>query len=113
MTTITPKALFEGVALTTSNATLYTSPTNTKTSIQSASFVNISASAAVMYLYLVESGGSASAANAAICGLVLASGATYQCPELVNQILEAGDAIAARSGSSSAISGRASGAQVA
>lgn len=112
MTTIVPKALFEGTALTTTNATLYTSPANTKTSIQSASFVNISATASVMYLYLVESGGTANAANAAICALSIASGATYQCPELINQILEAGDIISARASANSSISGRASGATI-
>ncbi len=112
MTTITPKALFEGTSLTTGNVTLYTSPSNTRTSIQSASFVNVSAGAIVMYLYLIESGGTATAANAAICGLSIASGATYQCPELINQVLEPGDLISARA-TSAGISGRASGAQIA
>ncbi len=112
MTTVTPKALFEGTALTTGNVTLYTSPANTKTAIQSASFVNTSANAVVMYLYLVESGGSANAANAAIAGLAIASGATYQCPELINQVLEPGDLISARATAGTSISGRASGAQI-
>jgi len=113
MTTVTPKALFEGTALTTSNATLYTSPANTRTSIQSASFVNVSGTAAMTYLYLVESGGTANAANAAICALTIASGATYQAPELINQIMEPGDSIAARATAGTAISARASGAQIA
>ncbi len=113
MTTITPKALFEGTAVTTSPVALYTSPTNVKTSIQSATFINASGSGAVLLtVYVVPSGGSANAASAAISALSLAVNATYQCPELINQVLEAGDAITAQA-SAAGISGRSSGAQIA
>jgi len=112
MTTIVPKALFEGTALTTSNVDLYTSPTNVKTSIQSANLVNTTAGAVIAYVYLIESGGTASAANAAICALSLGGNATYQCPELVNQVMESGDKITAHASANASISFRASGAQV-
>ncbi len=113
MTTITAKALFEGTAVTTSPVSLYASPSNTKTSIQAASFVNASGSGAVLLtVYVVPSGGSANAASAAIAAMSLAVGATYQCPELINQVLEAGDGLTVQA-SATGISGRASGAQIA
>lgn len=111
MTTITPKALFEGTALTTTPVALYTSPANTKTSIQSANVVN-TGNTALLTVYIVPSGGSANAASCAIASYSMATGATYQCPELINQVLEAGDAITAQTSAGTTLDMRASGAQV-
>lgn len=112
MTTLTAKRLVEGTALTTANATLYTSDTGTKTVIQAASVLNVSAGAVVMYLYLVPSGGVAAAANAVIAASI-AAGATYPCTEIINEVLEPGGFISARASSGTSISITSSGVTIA
>lgn len=108
MTTVTPVRLIQGTALTTGNVTLYTSAAGTKTTITAANVLNISANAIVMYLYLVPSGGSAAAANAAIAAS-LAAGVAYPCTEIINEVLEPGDFISARASSGTSLSITAAG----
>lgn len=112
MTTVTALRLIQGTALTTSNVTLYTSATGTKTVIQASSVLNESANATVMYLYLVASGGTAAAASAAIAAS-LAAGATYPCSEIINQVLEPGDFISARASGGTSLYITASGVTIA
>lgn len=101
--TIAPKTLYTGGQLTTSAATLYTSPTNTKTIITQATFTNVDSVARLLTVYVVRSGGSASAANTLIKQLSIASGATYVSPELAGQILATGDFIQALADANTAI----------
>jgi hypothetical protein len=108
----TPAKLVAGSQLTTAAATYYASPTNTTTVVRAMQLVNTSANAAKVTVYLVPSGGTAGAANTIISNLALAAGETYNCPEAINAVLEAGDTIQALSDTNAAISMQASGIQV-
>lgn len=108
----TPAKLVAGSQLTTTAATYYTSKPNVKTIIKSMQLVNTGTNAARATVYLVPAGGAAGAANMVIASINIAPNATYNCPEAINQVLEAGDMIQALSDTASAISMQAAGIQV-
>jgi hypothetical protein len=108
----TPAKLVQGSQLTTTAATYYASKPNVKTIIKSMQLVNTGANAAKATVYLVPAGGTAGAANTIIAAVNIAVGATYNCPEAINEVLEAGDTIQALSDTTSSISMQASGIQV-
>ena len=91
----TPTVLVAGIQLTGSAATYYTAPTGNRVTIKSASVTNTTAGVVALTLYRVPSGGSASAANTIVSAKNVAVGETYNCPELVNKVLHAGDTIQA------------------
>lgn len=93
--TTTAKRLVSGSQLTGSAATYYTAPTLTKTIIKSAQLTNTTAGAVACTVYLVPSAGTAGATNTVISARSIAAGETYNCPELVNAVLEAGGTIQA------------------
>lgn len=107
-----PAKLVQGVQLGTTAASEYTSPANTKTIIKSCQLTNTTSTAATATVYLVASGGSPGAANTVISAVNIAPGATYNCPEVINQVLMPGDSIQALAGTASAISMQAAGIQV-
>jgi len=76
--TVTPVVLYTGGQLTTSAATLFTSPANTKSLITDWSFVNTDAVARLLTVYVARSGGAASAANVLLNAIPLAAGQTYR-----------------------------------
>ena len=88
--TTTAKRLVSGSQLTGSAATYYTAPTLTKAVIKSAQLTNTTAGAVACTVYLIPSGGTAGATNTFISARSIAVGETYNCPELVNAVLEAG-----------------------
>ena len=98
--TITPTPLYLGGQLGTSAATLFTAQANAKTVITQVTFNNTDTVAHTISVYLVRSGGSASAANQVIgtptAGHSLAAGENYSALELVRQILAPGDFIQAK-----------------
>lgn len=87
--------------LTTSNATLYTVPAATTTILKSMDFVNTSSSAATLTVYVVPTGGSASAANALISGRSIAGNDNLGWEG--EMVLNAGDFIVAVAGTTSVI----------
>lgn len=91
----TPTVLVAGVQLTGSAATYYTGTTGNRTTIKSASVTNTTAGVVALTMYRVPSGGSAGASNTIISARNIAAGETYNCPELVNKVLHAGDTIQA------------------
>jgi len=93
--TLIVKRMVAGSQLTAAAATYYTSPAVTKATIKSAALVNTTAGAVLCTVYLVPSGGAAGATNTVISGKSLAAGETYTCPEIINQVLEAGGMIQA------------------
>jgi hypothetical protein len=93
--TTTAKRLVAGSVLTGSAVTYYTAPTATRAIPRSAQLVNTTASAVSCTVYVVPSGGTAGAANTVISGKSIAAGETYNCPELVNQVLEPGSTLQA------------------
>jgi len=92
---LTLKRLISGSQLTAAAVAYYTAPANTKATIKSAALVNTTAGAVVCTVHLVPFGGSASATNTFISARSIAVNETYTCPELINQVLEAGGMIQA------------------
>lgn len=93
--TVTARRLVPGSQLTGAAAAYYTAPTNTRAVIKAATLTNTTAGAVAVTVYLVPSGGSAGATNVLISALNLAAGAAYACPELINQVIEAGGSLQA------------------
>lgn len=100
---ITPKTLYTGGQLTNAAATLFTSPTNTKSVITQAAFTNVDTVARLLTVWIVRSGGAASDANILIDEKSLAAQETYVSPELAGQILGAGDFVQAKADANSVI----------
>jgi hypothetical protein len=92
--------------------TQYTAATGVRTIVDKFTATNVTASAATLAVNIVASGGSASAANVILQTKTLASGECYTCPELVGQILNAGDFVSTLAGTASAIVIRMSGREV-
>ena len=107
----TAKVLVAETLLTNATATYYTcgSATNNvlSTGIKSCCITNATAGAATVTIYLVESGGTAT--NPIVSAVNVAAGATYLCPELMNQVLTLGATIQAKSNLNSTLAIRASG----
>jgi hypothetical protein len=73
-------------------AITYTVGTGLKSRIVAASIVNTEAATSyTCNVYKIPSGDSAGAANKIINTRTIQGGETYPCPELIGQILEAGD----------------------
>lgn len=104
MTTLTPKVLYTGGALTNVAAALYTCPPNTRAMITTATFLNTNVAAQTLTVYIVRSGGAAGTNNTIIGPALSLPGAPaqgYVSPELPQQQLAAGDSIWAYSPSAS------------
>jgi hypothetical protein len=100
---LSPGVLYLGGQLTTSLATLYTSPANTKTLITKVVFTNTDTVARLLTVNLVRSGGSASSANILINGQSIPAGGSYEATELEGQILNAGDFVQAKADAGSVV----------
>ena len=93
MATITPKRLISGSQLTTSVATYYTVPANTKAVIRNLSISNTTATAQTATLYLVPSGGTAGATNQLVTTHTVPAHSEWQCSIASGHVLEAGGTI--------------------
>jgi hypothetical protein len=113
--TITPKSLFGESTVSTAAAAVYTVPANTTVVISRMVATNVAAAGAQLTLWIVRSGGARADTNilvgASAAGQVLSAGASE--PYVVNGaaglVLNAGDAIHAKSDTASAINLVASG----
>jgi len=92
--TVDAKRLVAGSQLTAAAATYYTAPAATKAIIKAATLLNNTGGAVTVDVHLVPNGGSATAANR-VLRKTLANDTGHTCPELVNQVLEAGGTIQA------------------
>lgn len=90
-----PTVLVAGVQLTGAAVPYATGSTGNRTTIKSASVTNTTAGVVALTVYRVPSGGTAGASNTVISARSIAVGETYNCPELVNKVLHAGDTIQA------------------
>ena len=73
-------------------ALTYTAPTGTRTRITAASIINTEAATPyTVDVHKIPTGDSGTAANKIINTRTIQGGETYPCPELIGQILEAGD----------------------
>jgi hypothetical protein len=91
---ITPTVLIAPQQLTNAVASYYTS-TNIKTRIDKLSITNPTGSAATATLYLVPAAGAANAGTTITSAKSVAPGETWNCPDMVSQILLAGGTIQA------------------
>lgn len=62
----------------------------TRRVIRAATLINTTAAPVAATVYLVPSGGAAAASNTMVSARSIAAGESYQCPELINQALNAG-----------------------
>lgn len=85
---------------------------NCKTVIDKFTVTNTTGSAATFSVNLVASAGSASASNCVLSGKSIAAGETYNCPELVGQVLESGGFISTLAGTASALTISATGREI-
>lgn len=90
---ITPKVLIARKQLEDALTTQYTA-TNCKAIIDKFTLTNTTAGNITVSVYLVASGGTASADECIISARSIAPGECYPCPELVGQMLESGGFIA-------------------
>jgi hypothetical protein len=109
---LTPKRLIEGAQLTVAAAVYYTAPANGKALLKKLTLTNTSAAAVTVTLYLVVAAGAAAAGNMLVQARSIAAGATYDCTEVVNHILEAGGTIQALASAATAVTIMASGAEI-
>lgn len=108
---VTPKRLIASQLLTGSAATYYTA-TNCKARIDSFTLTNTDTSAVTVTVYIIASGGTASADETIISAKSLAAGECYTCPELVGGWLESGEFVQAFAGTASKVVIRSSGIEV-
>jgi hypothetical protein len=99
---VTIRNLFQG-SLTTSAVALVTAAVNTRVRITQCNAVNYSAGAATVILHRVASGGSASDSTRLISDKSLAADASYQCPEAIGVVLEAGETLQGLSDTGAAV----------
>lgn len=81
----------------------YTTPVGTKTIIDKFTVTNPTASVAYLSVNLINSGGSAGDDNVILDARAVAPSETYTCPELVGQVLSAGDTISTLASAASAL----------
>lgn len=77
------------------NTTLYTCPTNTQARVLKCTVTNDTTSVATISFHKVPSGDSVGDANLILNTKAVGSKETYGCPEVVGQVLDAGDLISA------------------
>ena len=106
--TATPRKLIASSYIGTSLATEYTA-NNVRGMVQNMTLTNRSASAVLVSVHAVESGGSAGASNVIIDDRAIQAGETYLCAEMAGKVLEPGDFIAAVADAGSAVVVNASG----
>jgi hypothetical protein len=100
--TVTPSVLYSGGQLTNAAATLFTASVNAKTLITQWAFTNVDSVARLLTVYVVRSGGTASAANTLIDDVSIAAGETYTAVP-TGVLLGAGDFIQAKADANTAI----------
>lgn len=106
MTVTTARSLVPGSLLTGSAAVYYTAGTGVRAIIKSASVINTTGGTVAVTVYKVPNAGSPGASNTIISARNVAAGETYNCPELVNHVVDSGGTLQAfGSGLTFAVSG--------
>jgi len=80
------------------NTTLYTCPANTTARIIKCTVTNDTITAQTITFHKVESGGAVGDDKLILNAKSLGNKETYECPEVVGQVLDAGDIISAIAG---------------
>lgn len=103
--------LVSGSQLTSSAATYYTAPANTKTVISACRLTNTTAGAVTATVYLVPSGGTAGATNIVLSAKSLAAGESFDVP-IDGQVLLTGGTLQALASANTSITIVASGVEI-
>jgi hypothetical protein len=106
------KVLVAPLQLATAATTQYTA-TNVKAIIDKATVTNTDTVNRSFNVHLVTSGGSANNGNLVIDTKTVVPNETYLCPELVGQVLDAGDFISTSASAATALTLRISGREIA
>lgn len=107
--TVTAKCLLEAKYAENAQTTQYAAPTGTRTIVDK--FTAYSLAGGTLSVALVAGAGAAGASNAQV-SKTLAAGETYTFPELVGQILNAGDFVSTLAGTAATVVIRISGREV-
>lgn len=110
MATVTPKTLVEGILLTGSAATLYTTPASTTAVIRSITITNTDSSARTVTLYMIASGDTAAAKNTVLPATSLAAGEVLVMDEI--HVMMTGDFIQGFASVTNVVSIRVDGSEV-
>lgn len=110
--TVTAKPLINAKQAENAQTTQYTTPTGTRTIIDKFTATNTSAASATLSVNIVTSAGAAGDGNLIVKTKTLAAGETYTFPEIVGQVLNAGDFISTLASAATSITIRASGREV-
>lgn len=108
MTTITQIQIVPPAQLGSTDASVYSSPTNSSVKIGRAVFINTTSSA-VPITAGITTGGALGASTTMISARILAPGEAYVSPELAGAVLPAGSQLHAYAGTASAVTFTASG----
>lgn len=109
--TVTAKPLIEAKSAETAQTTQYTAPTGTRCIVDKCTATNGGATSATISINVVAAGDTAGAGNLVLKAKALAAGECYVCPEIVGQVLAAGDSLSTLA-SATGIVIRASGREV-
>lgn len=85
------------------DTTLYTAPSNTTSRIIKCTATNDTTTTVTITFHKVESGGSVGVAKLILNAKALGNKETYECPEVVGQVLETGDFISSIAGSATQV----------
>lgn len=107
--TVTAKCLLEAKYAENAETTQYTAGAGTRTIIDKFTDTNVTASAALLTVKIIASGGTASADETISYQKSIQPGETYTFPEVVGQVLNAGDFLSTLAGTATAIVIRISG----
>jgi hypothetical protein len=110
MATVTPKPLVQGTLLTNSLATYYTVPASTTATIRAITLCNTDSVSRTISLYLVASGGSASAMNQILKDVAMLPGETIIDDS--TRAMNTGDFIRALASLSNVVALRVDGAEI-
>jgi hypothetical protein len=97
--------------LTASNAIYYTA-TNVKAIVDKCTVCNTTVGAVTLTIDIVDSGDTAGVTERVISARSIAAGETYNCPEMVGQILESGDTIEGLASAATSLTIRISGREI-
>lgn len=109
MASVTPKNIVPSAQITTSAATYYTAPANTRCLIKKMTVTNTTAGALTYTVYLIASGGTASDSNTITSTQSIAAHTTLEVYECEGHVLEAGGFIQALGSAATSLTFRASG----
>lgn len=109
--TVTAKALVEGQIVPATDTTVYTAPLNTTTIIDKVTTANYDTVSRVVTISIVASGGSVGDAYY-IAKRTLTAKETYIWPEVVGQILNAGDYVSVIASNATGVNIRMSGREI-